>query len=90
KLPYSTIEASYELEYGKATVEIHSDALKKGDKVILIDDLLATGGTAGAAIKLIEKLGSEILGIEFLIELAFLKGRYNLSNYPINSIVVVE
>jgi len=90
KLPYSTLEASYELEYGTATMEIHSDALQKGDKVILIDDLLATGGTAAAAIKLVEKLGAEILGIEFLVELAFLKGRCNLSKYTINSIVIVE
>lgn len=90
KLPYSTIEASYELEYGKATMEVHSDALKPGDKVVLIDDLLATGGTVGAAIKLVEKLEAEITGIEFLVELAFLKGRDKISGYPVQSIIVVE
>ncbi len=90
KLPYQTIEASYDLEYGTATMEIHSDALRKGDKVLLIDDLLATGGTAGAAIRLVEKLGAKIIGVEFLVELAFLKGRENISKYPVNSIIVVD
>jgi adenine phosphoribosyltransferase len=90
KLPYKTIEASYNLEYGSATVEIHSDAINHGDKVVLIDDLLATGGTAGASIRLIEKLGGRIIGIEFLVELAFLNGRAHVSPHPVNSIVVVK
>jgi len=90
KLPYQTYESSYNLEYGTATVEVHTDALKLGDRVVLIDDLLATGGTAGAGIKLIEQLGGKIIGIEFLIELAFLNGRQHLADYPINSLVVVD
>ena len=89
KLPYKTIEESYDLEYGTATVEIHEDALKKGDRVVLIDDLLATGGTAGAAIKLIEKLGAEIIGISFLVELEFLKGRNSIGKYSVNSLIFV-
>ena len=89
KLPYKTIEESYELEYGTATIEIHEDALKKGDRVVLIDDLLATGGTAVAAIKLIEKLGAEIIGISFLMELEFLKGRTSIGKYPVNSLIFV-
>lgn len=88
KLPHKTYEASYDLEYGSATVEIHQDALTKKDKVIIIDDLLATGGTARAAIQLVNKFGAEILGIEFVIELAFLKGRQKLNGYPVNSLVV--
>jgi adenine phosphoribosyltransferase len=90
KLPYDTYEASYELEYGTATVEIHTDALKEEDKIVIIDDLLAPGGTAGAAVKLIEQLGANIIGIDFLIELAFLNGRENLDQYPINSLIVVD
>jgi adenine phosphoribosyltransferase len=90
KLPYQTYEESYALEYGTATVEMHIDALEKGNRVVLIDDLLATGGTAGAAIKLIEKFGAEIVAIDFLIELLFLNGRENLSAYPINSLIKVD
>jgi adenine phosphoribosyltransferase len=90
KLPYKTIEVSYELEYGTATVEIHADAIKPGDRVVLIDDLLATGGTAGAAIKLIEQLKGKIIGVEFLIELAFLNGRRHISEYSINTIITVK
>ena len=90
KLPYDTYEASYDLEYGKATVEIHTDALKASDKVVILDDLLATGGTAGAAVKLVEKLGTEIIGIDFLIELAFLNGREKLDKYKINALIVVD
>jgi len=89
KLPYKTIEETYNLEYGTATVEIHEDALKKGDKVVVIDDLLATGGTAGAAIKLIERLGAEIIGLSFLVELEFLKGRSTIGRYPVNSLIFV-
>ena len=90
KLPFETYEASYDLEYGTATVEIHVDALKPTDNVVLIDDLLATGGTAGAAVCLIEKLGATITSIDFMIELAFLNGRANLNKYPIRSLITVD
>lgn len=90
KLPHKTIEASYSLEYGTATVEIHQDALKKGDKIVLIDDLLATGGTAAASIQLVNKLDAEIVGIEFLIELEFLKGKEKISDYNVNSLITVD
>src|ERR1044071_9125455 len=78
KLPYKTHEQAYDLEYGTATVAIHTDALKPGARVILIDDLLATGGTAAAAAALVKKLGAEILDFSFLIELGFLNGREKL------------
>jgi len=90
KLPYDTYEASYDLEYGTATVEIHTDALKRGDRVVVVDDLLATGGTAGAAVELLEKLGADIIGIDFLIELAFLNGREKLNGYNVNAQIVVD
>ncbi|MFH0954026.1 MAG: adenine phosphoribosyltransferase [Verrucomicrobiota bacterium] len=88
KLPYQTLEASYDLEYGTATLQIHVDALRKGTRVLLIDDLLATGGTAAASAQLIEKLGGEIVEIQFLIELAFLKGREKLSKYNVFAPIV--
>jgi adenine phosphoribosyltransferase len=88
KLPYKTKEQDYALEYGHATIAIHEDALRPGSRVLLIDDLLATGGTAGAAASLIRKLGAEILEISFLIELKFLNGREKLKDYPIRSLVV--
>jgi adenine phosphoribosyltransferase len=88
KLPYQCHEQEYELEYGTATVAIHVDALKPGSRVLLIDDLLATGGTAAAAAALVQRLGAEILEISFLIELSFLDGRQKLKNYPIRSLVV--
>ncbi|WP_457679194.1 adenine phosphoribosyltransferase [Thermovibrio sp.] len=75
KLPYKTVSASYTLEYGQDAIEIHEDAIKKGTKVVLIDDVLATGGTMGAAIELVEKLEGEIVGVDFLLELTFLGGR---------------
>lgn len=78
KLPWETNGASYSLEYGEAHVEIHRDAVHAGEKVVLVDDLLATGGTAGAALKLIQELGGEVICLTFLIELAFLEGRKNL------------
>jgi adenine phosphoribosyltransferase len=78
KLPYQCQSAAYTLEYGEAVVEMHTDALSKGERVVLIDDLLATGGTAAAAIKLIEKMGATLLEAQFLIELDFLHGRNNL------------
>lgn len=87
KLPYKTHEQDYALEYGTATVAMHIDALKPGSRVLLIDDLLATGGTAAAAAALVKKLGAEILEISFLIELGFLKGREKLAGYKITSLV---
>lgn len=78
KLPWDTTGVAYSLEYGEAHVEIHKDAVAPGEKVLLVDDLLATGGTAGAAIQLVKELGGDILGMTFLIELAFLEGRKNL------------
>lgn len=88
KLPYQTHEQEYNLEYGTATVAVHVDALKPGSRVLLIDDLLATGGTAAAAAALVQKLGAQILEISFLIELSFLAGRQKLSQYPVRSLVV--
>jgi adenine phosphoribosyltransferase len=88
KLPYQTHEQEYNLEYGTATVAVHVDALKPGSRVLLIDDLLATGGTAAAAAALVQRLGARILEISFLIELSFLAGREKLSNYPVRSLVV--
>jgi adenine phosphoribosyltransferase len=88
KLPYRTHEQEYELEYGTAAIAMHVDALKPGSRVLLIDDLLATGGTAAAAAALVQKLGAEILEISFLIELSFLHGREKLKQYPLRSLVV--
>jgi len=88
KLPYKTHEQTYDLEYGTNTVAIHVDALKPGSRVLLIDDLLATGGTAAAAAALVKRVGGQILEISFLIELSFLKGREKLKGYPVRSLVV--
>jgi len=88
KLPYQTHEQSYALEYGAATVAMHVDALRPGNRVLLIDDLLATGGTAAAAAALVKRLGADILEISFLIELGFLHGRDKLKGYPVQSLVV--
>ena len=88
KLPYRTHEQSYDLEYGRNTIAIHVDALKPGDRVLLIDDLLATGGTAAAAAELVKKVGGQILEISFLIELSFLKGRDKLKGCPVRALVV--
>jgi adenine phosphoribosyltransferase len=88
KLPYQTHEEQYALEYGTATIAVHVDALKPGSRVLLIDDLLATGGTAAAAAALVQRLGAQILEISFLIELSFLAGRQRLKNYPVHSVVV--
>ncbi|MEM3374620.1 MAG: adenine phosphoribosyltransferase [Candidatus Woesearchaeota archaeon] len=87
KLPSEVISESYELEYGKGVLEIHKDAILPNEKVLLVDDLLATGGTMLAATKLIEKLGGEVRDILFVIELEFLKGREKLIKYNINSLV---
>jgi adenine phosphoribosyltransferase len=87
KLPYHCHEESYDLEYGSNTVAIHTDALGKGKRCILVDDLLATGGTASAAINLINKTGAEILQVSFLIELGFLNGRSKLAGLPVKSLI---
>jgi len=87
KLPYKTLTKSYDLEYGSAEIEVHVDAIKKGQKVVIIDDLLATGGTCKALCELIEEAGGEVLCMIFFIELEGLKGREILSNYDIKSIV---
>jgi len=87
KLPAETVKETYTLEYGTDSIEIHKDAIQPGDKVLLHDDLLATGGTAEAACKLIEKLGGRVMQISFIIELSFLKGREKLKNYNIVSLV---
>src|SRR5215467_16385182 len=88
KLPYQTHEQEYELEYGTATIAMHVDALKPASRVLLIDDLLATGGTAAAAAALVKKLGAHILEIAFLIELSFLAGRQRLKPFPVRSLIV--
>jgi len=87
KLPSETIAHSYELEYGTDTLEIHKDSIFKGAKVLIVDDLLATGGTVGATKALVESLGGEVVGFSFLIELSFLKGREALGNPRINAVV---
>lgn len=87
KLPAEKISESYLLEYGSDSLEIHIDAIQKGDKVLIHDDLLATGGTVEAVCKMVEKLGGEIVGILFLIELDFLNGREKLKKYPVHSII---
>lgn len=87
KLPRETIEYAYNLEYGQNVLCMHADAIKKGQKVVIIDDLLATGGTVEAAIKLVEKLGGEVVGCAFLIELDELKGREKLANQKVLSLL---
>lgn len=87
KLPYKTFVEEYDLEYGSAEIEVHIDAVPAGAKVLLVDDLLATGGTTAAAVRLLEKLEAKIIGIEFVIELEFLNGR-RILNYPVDSIIV--
>ena len=87
KLPYKTIKHEYALEYGTDTLEIHEDSIQKGMKVLIVDDLLATGGTAKAACELIEKLGGVVAGLAFLIELDFLPGRAVLEGYEVRSLV---
>ncbi len=87
KLPCETVEATYELEYGTATIEMHKDSIKPGQKVVIVDDLIATGGTIEAAAKLIEQLGGEVVKIVFLLELAGLEGRARLSKYEVETVV---
>jgi adenine phosphoribosyltransferase len=88
KLPYQTYEQSYALEYGANTIAIHVDALKRDSRVLLVDDLLATGGTAEAAAHLVERVGARLLEISFVIELSFLNGRDRLKRFPVRSLVV--
>lgn len=87
KLPRDTYEQSYDLEYGQATIEIHKDSIKPGQKVVIIDDLIATGGTVEAAAKLIERCGGEVVKIIFMLELEGLEGRKKLSKYNVESLV---
>ena len=87
KLPWKTRQTSYALEYGEAVVELHEDAVKPGERVLVVDDLLATGGTAAAALELLNGLGAEIVGVSFLIELTFLHGREKLGQHPIHSVL---
>ena len=87
KLPAETISHEYELEYGNNTLEIHRDAIEEGKRIAIVDDLLATGGTVLSATKLIESIGGEVVALEFLIELEFLKGRDKLEKYHVNSLV---
>lgn len=87
KLPYKTISEEYALEYGTDTLFMHEDAIKKGDNVLVVDDLIATGGTALAMIKMVEKLGGTVIGSSFLIELEELNGRKEIEKYPINVLI---
>ncbi|MFA7159264.1 MAG: adenine phosphoribosyltransferase [Kiritimatiellia bacterium] len=88
KLPFNTIEESYNLEYGSATLAMHVDAVKPGENILIVDDLLATGGTAAATAAMVEKLGGKIVEIAFLIELGAFKGRDKLTKYPVFSAIV--
>ena len=90
KLPRETISEEYELEYGKATIEVHKDAIKPGQRVVLVDDLIATGGSAAASIKLIERLGGKVVKVLFVIELKGLKGRDKLKGYDVESLIAYE
>lgn len=90
KLPCETIEQSYDLEYGTATIEMHKDSIKRGQKVVLVDDLIATGGTVEAAIRLIEQLGGDVVKVIFMMELAGLNGREKLKGYDVASVITYE
>lgn len=90
KLPRATISQTYDLEYGTATIEIHKDAIQPGQRVVIIDDLIATGGTTEAIIKMVEELGGKVVKIVFLMELAGLKGREKLNGYDIDSAIIYE
>ena len=90
KLPCETIEQTYDLEYGTATIEMHRDSIKPGQKVVLVDDLIATGGTMEAAARLVEELGGKVVKIIFLIELAGLKGRERLAKYDVASVICYD
>lgn len=90
KLPCETVSVDYDLEYGKATIEMHKDSIKPGQKVLIVDDLIATGGTTEAMIKLIESLGGEVVGVVVMIELAGLKGRDKIKDYRLNAAITYE
>jgi len=90
KLPWKTFEESYALEYGSNTLAIHQDALVPGSRVLLVDDLLATGGTAAATASLVRQAGGRVLGASFLVELAFLKGRQQLPSFPVSAVVTFQ
>ncbi len=90
KLPRETVEESYELEYGQATLEMHKDAIRPGQRVVVVDDLMATGGTAEAMIRLVERLGGQVVKLCFLMELAGLKGRERLSQYDVDTVIRYE
>jgi adenine phosphoribosyltransferase len=90
KLPGKTIEVEYELEYGRDALAVHEDAIQAGQRVLVVDDLLATGGTMGATLRLVRQLGGAIVGVAFLIELAFLNGRAKLTEVPLHSLIVYE
>lgn len=90
KLPMETISREYDLEYGSAVVEMHRDSIKPGQKVVIVDDLIATGGTIEASIQMIEELGGEVVKVIFLMELAGLKGRERLKNYDVDSVIIYE
>ena len=90
KLPGKTIEVEYELEYGRDALAVHEDAIRPGQRVLAVDDLLATGGTMAAALRLVEQLGGHVVGVAFLIELAFLNGQDKLKNYPLHSLIVYD
>ena len=90
KLPAETTSATYELEYGTDTIEVHVDAIHPGDRVAIIDDVIATGGTAAAAVELVNGLGGNLVGISFLIDLAFLGGTAKLGDYPIHSVITYD
>jgi adenine phosphoribosyltransferase len=90
KLPAETVQQDYQLEYGTDVMEIHADAVQTGDRIVVHDDLLATGGTIEAACRLVEKLQGEIIGLSFLIELAFLNGRDRISKYPIQTLITYD
>lgn len=90
KLPRETVETSYDLEYGSATIEMHKDSIKPGQKVAIVDDLIATGGTVEAAVRLIEELGGKVVKIAFLMELAGLNGREKLAGYDVESVICYD
>jgi len=90
KLPRETVSMSYDLEYGSATIEVHKDAIKPGQKVLIVDDLMATGGTIEAIIKLVESLGGEVVCSVFLMELAGLNGREKLAGHRVESVIIYE
>jgi adenine phosphoribosyltransferase len=90
KLPGKTIEVEYELEYGRDALAMHEDAITSGQRVLAVDDLLATGGTMAATLRLVEQLGGKVVGVAFMIELAFLKGREKLNDYPLHALITYD